>query len=1014
MESTNGTRFENQFSTNGGLTWSNLGESESYGIDPSVGFDNYGNALYTFLATGVIMLRTTNLGLNWDDPILIGSLSGIDDKPYMAIDNTGGQYDGNIYVSWVHVVFAGLGYEVAFRRSTDHGTSFDSLRLLDQVSSSGGIPVRFMPDEQDQEALPFVQAPMPAVGPNGELYVVWMHVNSFATEDAYYKLVKSTDGGENFTQMESSPPFTWYRKEIGGLDIANIPSLAVDPVTGYVYLVHMDSSDNSDMRVKFLRSRDGGESWEGPTTLGGFQSGWQFFPWVSCDKTGRVSIAFMHCPNPPAETTPIVYSYVIESYDRGDNFTPPVQVSSQGSDPNNEQARHHYMGAAAQIGGRANILWADYRSGTSADPYFSPANTVLYWADANKSTTPYATRFNNARHLLKGGGRIHEVFTSLEEIIYRSGEAIDRLDSTVMLSPENAGNSHPCISGGAEGSVHVVWQREAEPGVYEIWHTRSTDNGATWDAATTLPNTDEVGVSEYQTDGAMPVIGYGLDGLLVVVFCSNEGLRYRLSDDNGSSWQTPNNDVIPGSYDEYVQSPSLAVGQEIATLVYAYAGVEAGVWSRVFDGEGWSEETYVADGLGTSFESHPSVSLDEDGYPVAAWSFPTAYSVHSLMFRRGEADNSWGDWFVELGDGSQLVDFLNPSVTYYNHSAAGTYGVAIANHTSHNNVKLIRYDPEEEPEWSIETSSTSGKWASLSVEDETSGEPVYVWTDQTGTPSEVVGGADYFARVAAQRIERKRRAVVQRISTGATIALEASPVRVVTTQSDTVTLPFRQRGIRDSVQLALGNLPDYLGTGIVDLPHNAEWLLWDRSFRIPNNIPRRFQLHLTDRNGESLAVLDKTVVSGRVLLDVAAFAGMSVRLRPTLTFPGISSTSLKVHVGDVVLFHESEMAKSATKPGNMPTTFALHQNYPNPFNPRTSIVFELGAHSHVKLAVYDLLGREVAVLVDTDRPAGSYTATWDGRTSEGSPVTSGVYFYRLETASGLSSFTSIKKSVLLR
>jgi len=77
--------------------------------------------------------------------------------------------------------------------------------------------------------------------------------------------------------------------------------------------------------------------------------------------------------------------------------------------------------------------------------------------------------------------------------------------------------------------------------------------------------------------------------------------------------------------------------------------------------------------------------------------------------------------------------------------------------------------------------------------------------------------------------------------------------------------------------------------------------------------------------------------------------------------------------------------------------YRLEQNYPNPFNPSTVISYQLAGQSHVTLRVYDLLGREVAVLVNEVKSAGNYTATFNA-----SNFPSGVYFYRL-TANAVSS-----------
>jgi len=89
----------------------------------------------------------------------------------------------------------------------------------------------------------------------------------------------------------------------------------------------------------------------------------------------------------------------------------------------------------------------------------------------------------------------------------------------------------------------------------------------------------------------------------------------------------------------------------------------------------------------------------------------------------------------------------------------------------------------------------------------------------------------------------------------------------------------------------------------------------------------------------------------------------------------------------------------------IPLDFSLAQNYPNPFNPGTVIEFDIPAKSNVKLIVYDVLGREVAVLVDEELPAGRYKVRFDGR-----GLSSGVYFYELRAG----KFRDVKKMVLVK
>lgn len=78
---------------------------------------------------------------------------------------------------------------------------------------------------------------------------------------------------------------------------------------------------------------------------------------------------------------------------------------------------------------------------------------------------------------------------------------------------------------------------------------------------------------------------------------------------------------------------------------------------------------------------------------------------------------------------------------------------------------------------------------------------------------------------------------------------------------------------------------------------------------------------------------------------------------------------------------------------DFPTTPTLGQNYPNPFNPSTNIQFTLPQPANVTLKVYDVLGKEVATLVNGNVSAGVHTVRFEARSN----MSSGVYFYRLET-----------------
>ena len=89
----------------------------------------------------------------------------------------------------------------------------------------------------------------------------------------------------------------------------------------------------------------------------------------------------------------------------------------------------------------------------------------------------------------------------------------------------------------------------------------------------------------------------------------------------------------------------------------------------------------------------------------------------------------------------------------------------------------------------------------------------------------------------------------------------------------------------------------------------------------------------------------------------------------------------------------------------LPDNFNLYQNYPNPFNPSTSISYRIPEMSFITLNVYDVLGNEVIILVNEEKPAGEYEILFDG-----TELTSGIYFYQLKTG----SYFGIKKMMLVK
>ena len=94
----------------------------------------------------------------------------------------------------------------------------------------------------------------------------------------------------------------------------------------------------------------------------------------------------------------------------------------------------------------------------------------------------------------------------------------------------------------------------------------------------------------------------------------------------------------------------------------------------------------------------------------------------------------------------------------------------------------------------------------------------------------------------------------------------------------------------------------------------------------------------------------------------------------------------------------------------IPETYDLSANYPNPFNPTTKINYQLKENTQVKIVVFNLLGEQVATLVDGEQTAGVYITEWNGLSDSRKVLASGIYFYRMTAG----DFTKTNKMILLK
>ena len=436
-------------SFDGGRTWADALFNNAYGSfpwhsDPGLTVDRNGNFYTVVLGVDpginqseILVFKSTDGGISWGIPTTAvpPSIGIFEDKELMACDRSEGPYDGNLYIAWSR--FYSNYNQIWFVRSTDGGNSFEDPQRIGDLNS--------------------VQWPVPAVGPDGEVYVAWVGFSSSAL-----KLDKSIDGGVTFGTDRTIQPLSFVAGTInGGIYTFSYPAIDVDISNGsnrgFVYVAYEDYGTDGSLDMFFTRSTDGGVSWSTKKRINDDPSGNradQFHPWLAVDQKGVISVIFYDRRNDPYNY--LMDVYLTHSFDGGLTFTPNRRITTVSSDPRAGVLLAEYRtvslkmpaGLIGEYNGLAtwdsylNAVWTDTREGnqnayTTALRYFPPPSpfSLLFPLDQD-SVFAESLTFNWEQSLDTLPG--HTVNYDL----YLSKSAVFRSESTTVYSGISQNSFH--------------------------------------------------------------------------------------------------------------------------------------------------------------------------------------------------------------------------------------------------------------------------------------------------------------------------------------------------------------------------------------------------------------------------------------------------------------------------------------------------------------------------------------------------------------------------------------------
>jgi hypothetical protein len=347
-------------SIDGGLTWAPMqllpvvDPSHPRASDPAVCVDSLGNFYIVTISIDVnnnngeiLIYKSTDSGATFPiSTICMGGGGNFEDKEYIVCDLTKGssQFKNNLYISWTRF---GGNSGIKMIKSTNGGINWSTNPASVSDAANQG------------------QGSDPAVGPNGEVYVVWVG-GTFSDDIIFFD--KSTDGGASFGTDNIVAQGTTPNITISSSGVT-FPSICVDnsggPRNGYIYVTWCDAR-NGDPDVFLSRSTNGGDNWSSPVRINNDPIGngkMQCWPWIAINDSGYIAVLFYDSRNTPNNN--VIDAYLAVSRDGGLTFTNDLLSSEQSTtnSPNTDVRFGDYIGIDFQ-GSRIVPVWVDERTGT--------------------------------------------------------------------------------------------------------------------------------------------------------------------------------------------------------------------------------------------------------------------------------------------------------------------------------------------------------------------------------------------------------------------------------------------------------------------------------------------------------------------------------------------------------------------------------------------------------------------------------------------------------------------------